>query len=191
MIHIMSVIGTEKTIKAREVEEALEDEFGLPIRRRIVDVPAERFCDSKRNQYLSTGILKELLYSLSPDAVKAVGIVPFDLFIPVLTFVFGEAQLNGKVAIVSTARLDQTFYGLAPNQPLLQRRLIKEIKHELGHTFGLLHCSQRLCVMSLANTILDVDRKASAFCSACKDELGTARANLLKTITGSDLQTSC
>jgi archaemetzincin len=171
MLYVTYIRETEGLIKVREVEETIQNDFGLPVRRRAIDVAPERFYDPKRGQYHSTSILKELLYSLSPDAVKAIGIVPFDLFIPILTFVFGEAQLNGKVAVVSTARLDQGFYGLPPNQPLLQRRLIKEIKHELGHTFGLLHCPQKLCVMSLATTVVDVDRKGFAFCDACKDAL--------------------
>ena len=35
-----------------------------------------------------------------------------DLAIPTLTFVFGQAQLDGPVAVVSLARLRQEFYGL-------------------------------------------------------------------------------
>ncbi len=178
---IYMVIGeTEKLINVKEVEVAVKNSLALPVRRRLMDVAPEKFYDPKRGQYLSTGVLKELLRALPQDAMKAVGIVPFDIFIPVLTFVFGEAQLNGKVAVVSTARLDQSFYGLPANRPLLQRRLIKEINHELGHTFGLLHCRQRSCVMSFANSVVDVDRKSSAFCGECRDALETARVRILK-----------
>jgi archaemetzincin len=184
MIHIISVRETEELSQAREVGETIENDFRLPVRGHVIDMGPERFYDPKRGQYLSTSILRDLLYNLPPDAVKTIGIVPFDLFIPVLTFVFGEAQLDGKVAVVSTARLDQSFYGLPANRPLLRRRLIKEIKHELGHTFGLLHCPQKPCVMSLANTVADVDRKSSTFCDVCRDELGSARASLLKTSPG-------
>lgn len=104
-----------------------------------------------------------------------IGITSPDLFIPILTFVFGEAQLDGNVGIVSLARLHQEFYGLPPQQALLQRRLIKEMKHELGHTFGLVHCSLRGCVMSMANTIADVDAKGSFFCEGCKELLRRGR----------------
>jgi archaemetzincin len=79
--------------------------------------------------------------------------------------------LNGKVAVVSTARLEQNFYGMPPNGMLFERRLIKEVKHELGHTFGLLHCARRSCVMSLATGIADVDRKSLLFCDSCEDSL--------------------
>ena len=57
-----------------------------------------------------------------------------DLFIPVLTFVFGQAQLGGRVAVVSLARLRQEFYGLAPNREVFWSAPLKEALHETGHT---------------------------------------------------------
>ena len=69
-----------------------------------------------------------------------------DLFIPVLTFVYGEAQLGGRAAVVSTARLavEQGRHDPA----LVAERIVKECVHELGHTFGLLHCDTPGCVMT-------------------------------------------
>jgi archaemetzincin len=171
MIYITTISCAAELINVREIEETIRNDFGLPVRSQTMDMVPEMFYDPKRRQYHSTSILKELLYSLPPDAVKAIGIVPFDLFTPILTFVFGEAQLNGKVAVVSTARLEQNFYGMPPNEMLFERRLIKEVKHELGHTFGLLHCARRSCVMSLATGIADVDRKGLRFCDSCEDFL--------------------
>jgi archaemetzincin len=171
MIYLITQSGTERLINLRDVAESVEKGLDFPVRRLSVDLTLHNSYDAKRKQYHSTSILKELLHNFPPDALKAIGIVPFDLFIPILTFVFGEAQLDGKVAVVSTARLEQTFYGLPSNEPLLHRRLIKEIKHELGHTFGLLHCAQSSCVMSLATNITDVDLKGLTFCNACKSRL--------------------
>ena len=100
-------------------------------------------------------------------ADRVIGITECDLFIPMLTFVFGQAQLNGRVALVSIARLRQEFYG-APSDPgLVGMRLMKEIGHELGHSFGLIHCPDRGCLMSLATSIQEVDRKNSNFCGSC------------------------
>lgn len=168
----------------REVEESIEKDFGFSTKRFSINILPAKFYDSKRKQYHSTSILKELLGNLPKDALKAIGIVPFDLFIPILTFVFGEAQLNGKVAMVSTARLEQGFYGLPSNQPLLLRRLIKEVKHELGHTFGLLHCSERSCVMSLATNVIDVDRKGLVFCDTCEGSLQENKGSILNKTSG-------
>ena len=160
------------------MEESIRREFGLPVQREIGRLDLGRFYDPQRGQYRSTDILKELLVSAPSDALRVIGIVHVDLFIPILTFVFGEAQLNGRVGVVSIARLRQEFYGLPSNQPLLQRRLIKEVKHELGHTFGLLHCSRRECVMSVATSVLDVDAKGLAFCEACRGFLRAALRSL-------------
>ncbi|RLA84046.1 MAG: hypothetical protein DRG40_06230 [Deltaproteobacteria bacterium] len=163
--------GGLKEVELQEVVKEIRVEFGIPVKVHNCDIDPEPFYDTSRKQYHSTGLLKRILELLPSDAVKAVGLVPFDLFIPILTFVFGEAQLDGRVAIVSTARLRQEYYGLPSNPRLLHRRLIKEIKHELGHTFGLVHCSLRECVMSVANSVSDVDSKGITFCEGCKETL--------------------
>ena len=74
-----------------------------------------------------------------------------DLYIPVLTFVFGEAQLADGGAVVSAHRLHQEFYGMPTDPELLHERLLKESLHELGHTYGLRHCPDYTCVMSSSN----------------------------------------
>src|SRR6516165_5973104 len=86
-----------------------------------------------RQQYFSTDILARMQDRLAPGSWRLLGVTPLDLYIPILTFVFGEAQLNGACALVSTHRLGQEFYGL-PADPILDRqRLLKEAVHELGH----------------------------------------------------------
>ena len=170
-IYVIASDDVEKLVDLREIGESIGNDLDFSVKRLPLPLRADRFYDSKRRQYHSSPILKELLRNLPPDAYKAIGVVSFDLFIPILTFVFGEAQLNGKVAVVSTARLEQTFYGLPSNRLLLHRRLVKEMKHELGHTFGLLHCPQKSCVMSLASNVTDVDLKGLTFCEACNDRL--------------------
>ena len=102
------------------------------------------------------------------DVERVLGITECDLYIPMLTFVFGQAQLNGRIALVSLARLRQEFYGGTPDLGLLRLRLRKEVGHELGHSMGLIHCSDRGCLMSLATSIQDVDRKTDSFCAACR-----------------------
>jgi archaemetzincin len=129
--------------------------------------------EGDRNQYHSTKILKELVRGAPADSLKVLGVVEKDLCIPILTFVYGEAQLNGIGALVSLARLRQEFYGAQPDEDILRDRLHKEALHELGHTFGLIHCSLVECLMYLSNTILDVDRKGRAFCRHCQSALNS------------------
>ena len=132
-----------------------------------IPLPPESF-EARRNQYYSTLILKEMLGNVPRDALKLLGVTDKDLCIPILTYVFGEAQVGGTAAVVSLARLRQEHYGLAPDRPLLLERLRKESLHELGHTFGLYHCPSRECVMYISNTVVDVDTRGRDFCTGCQ-----------------------
>ena len=123
--------------------------------------------DERRNQYYSTALLQRLERAADPD-VRILGVTALDLYVPVLTFVFGEAQLEGTSALVSMARLKDDFYGLPPREDLLHERLLKEAVHELGHTFGLRHCQDWQCVMSSSHSVERLDIKGSEFCSPCR-----------------------
>jgi archaemetzincin len=133
-----------------------------------IEVPAGAF-DVRRKQFSSVAFMLALARAIPPRADRILGITGCDLFIPMLTFVFGQAQLNGKVVLVSTARLRPEFYGALPDADLLRLRMEKEIGHEMGHSFGLVHCTDRDCVMSMATSIQDVDRKTAAYCRACRE----------------------
>jgi len=111
--------------------------------------------------------LQRLERASDPDA-RILGVTAWDLYVPVLTFVFGEAQLDGNCAVVSTARLGEEFYGLPPRADVLRDRLLKEAVHELGHTFGLRHCNDWRCVMSSSHGVERLDVKSADFCPACK-----------------------
>jgi archaemetzincin len=128
--------------------------------------PREAF-DHRRQQFHSTPILARLAALPAPPGARTLGVAEVDLFIPILTFVFGEAQLGGAAALISTARLRQEFYGLPANEILFYERCAKEALHELGHTMGLVHCPLYECVMHYSNSIEDVDLKSSSWCPAC------------------------
>jgi archaemetzincin len=120
-----------------------------------------------RAQYHSSEILKRLLADASAECWKILGVTDADLYIPILTFVFGEAQLSDHAAVVSSHRLRQEFYGLPADPALLRERLLKEALHELGHTFGLRHCRDYRCVMSPSHTVETIDLKSAEFCNPC------------------------
>lgn len=123
--------------------------------------------DRCRNQYYSTAILQKMEKACDPDA-RVLGVTACDLYVPVLTFVFGEAQLDGNCAVVSLARLKDEFYGMPPREDLLRERLIKEAAHELGHTFGLRHCADWRCVMASSHAVERLDVKGAQFCRSCR-----------------------
>jgi archaemetzincin len=94
-----------------------------------------------------------------------------DIFVPVLTFIFGEAQLNGKHSILSVCRLHEEFYSGISNEKLLLERTIKEALHELGHCYGLRHCVDWDCVMHSSPGIEEVDIKGNTFCRNCVSQI--------------------
>jgi archaemetzincin len=127
--------------------------------------PAFAF-DRLRRQYYSTAILERLARMVSGET-RLLGVSEVDLFVPVLTFVFGEAQLEGRCALVSLHRLREEFYGLPPRPGLLLERAVKEAVHELGHTFGLRHCPDWRCVMASTHAVERLDLKTAEFCPVC------------------------
>jgi len=148
--------------------------YGVPVKE--LRLPGLEFAfDAARRQYRSMDVLEMLARDCPADAWKLVAVTERDLFVPVLTFVFGQAQLAGRVAVVSLARLRQEFYGMAPNQEILLERAAKEAMHETGHTFGLVHCADRSCVMSLATNIRQIDGKQAAWCAACAAQVRRAQ----------------
>ena len=146
---------------------ALARTFRTPCRIRPETFDLSFALDAGREQYHSTAIIQRLERAVDPDA-RVLGVTASDLYVPVLTFVFGEAQLDGNCAVVSTARLKEDFYGMPRRQELLRERLLKEAVHELGHTFGLRHCADWRCVMTSSHAVERLDVKGAEFCRACR-----------------------
>ena len=137
----------------------LDDEMPMP----------EDAYDSRRNQFHSSLILAKIhQHSEKVVADRVLGVTDADLYVPHLNFVFGEAECPGRTAIISLHRLKPEFYGHPSNRTLFVERSVKEAVHEVGHTFGLRHCYDPLCVMLFSNSILDTDRKKSTFCEKCR-----------------------
>lgn len=151
-----------------ELRDGLSREF-LASCEVLPPEPDPRFAfNVTRRQYLSTEILAQMIKRETTAASRLLGITLVDLYIPILTFVFGEAQLQGNCALVSAHRLRQEFYGLPPNEILFHERLLKEATHELGHTLTLSHCEDYQCVMSPSHGVEWIDLKTSRFCTACR-----------------------
>lgn len=152
------------------VGERLAEEFTRDV--LVVDGPSrpEGTRDLRRGQHSSRAVLTWLL-AQAPAGDRVLGITDVDLFIPVLTFVFGEAQLEGAAAVVSMARLVDRA-----DEKRTAWRLATESVHELGHTFGLVHCDSMdgtgpraaPCVMSRSASLRAVDEKSPRLCPECR-----------------------
>lgn len=150
-----------ETVRVRTAEA-----FGIQARLyRHADRPYHAF-DPRRGQHSSTAILKWIVGRDHPGH-RTLAITDADLFIPVLTFVYGEAQLGGRAAVVSTARL-WIQSGGRHDPTVVKDRIIKECVHELGHTFGLLHCDTPGCVMTRSVNLIEVDAKSMTLCGSCE-----------------------
>jgi archaemetzincin len=127
--------------------------------------------DPIRSQYDASALLLRLLEDQPPDACAILGITEVDLFVPIFEFLFGMAQLNGAGAILSTYRLKNELYGLHPDRILFAERLIKEALHELGHTFGLVHCFNPQCAMNPSTYVEQIDVKSKELCRQCRTSI--------------------
>ncbi|HEY0593320.1 MAG TPA: archaemetzincin family Zn-dependent metalloprotease [Thermoanaerobaculia bacterium] len=143
----------------------------VQVRHHPID-PAPTF-HPERQQYHSTELLHLLLGCADPSDGTVIGLTPVDLYIPILKYLFGEAQHGGSGAVVGFHRLREEFYGLPGNTELLAERTVKEVLHELGHTYELTHCDDYECLMASAHSVERVDLKTSRFCAACTAALGS------------------
>lgn len=150
-----------------QLAASLARAFRTPCRIRPEAFDLRFALDERRQQYYSTAILQRLEEMAAPET-RLLAVTESDLYVPVLTYVFGEAQLDGDCAVVSTARLRDEFYGLPPRPDLLKERLLKEAVHELGHTFGLRHCPDWACVMASSHAVEVLDVKSAEFCRTCR-----------------------
>jgi archaemetzincin len=150
-----------------EVMEHLQRELGKMgarvIRERGIPVPVDAY-DRRRDQYKARSFLR-LLGAYDGD--RMLGVTDRDLYMSGLRFVFGQAEAPGRAAIISLNRLK---WGVDVDG--FMERCVKEATHELGHTFGLVHCDDPSCVMHFSVSLADTDVKSRSFCKRCTEELG-------------------
>ncbi len=159
----------------KDLRPAIEEILCVPCKVLPVRLDPGFAFHGERQQYHSSEILQRMQSFLSADSWRMLGIAAVDLYIPILTFVFGEAQMGGLCSVLSTYRLRQEFYGLPPDPELFRQRLIKEAVHELGHTLSLTHCDDYRCVMASSHAVEWIDLKESVLCGNCRDAAGPVR----------------
>lgn len=172
-VNLISFGHFEKDFLKRTAE-AVEHEFQSPVFFREGHIDLSDFYDPARRQYNANYILKRVDAELSSDSAKILGLFNVDLFIPILTYIFGQAYLGGRSGIASMYRLDNERYGMDPDKQKLLERFIKEVIHELGHTFGLIHCLNPACVMRSSTYVEDIDQKKANLCFNCRKQLEIA-----------------
>jgi archaemetzincin len=152
----------------KSVAEAVRNEFLLSVNIREGHLDLSEYYDPIRRQYNGIKLVHEVENAFSSDTAKTIGIFNVDLFIPILTYIFGQAFLNGRTGIASNYRLSNERYGINTDDKIILERFIKEVIHELGHTFGLIHCHIPTCVMRSSTYVEDIDQKSTHLCLNCR-----------------------
>jgi archaemetzincin len=163
----LAAIGSVEPNILHHAGRSLRAGLGIAVHDAVsIPIPLDAF-DPVRGQYGAVALLRAATGACPAPPVRLIALTEVDLYIPMLTFVFGQAQLGGCVGVVSLARLRPEFYALRADDAILYKRLTKELLHESGHLFGLVHCTDRRCPMSLSTSILEVDMKTDTYCPAC------------------------
>jgi archaemetzincin len=164
---LLSPVGSPDPRLLKAIAASVSEVFHYPTRTEPLMDDCLFAFDRLRSQFHSTAILHELARAAPPNAIRVLAIVEVDLFIPILTHVYGEALLGGKACIVSTYRLKEASVPTG-SRSAFEERSIKEALHELGHTFSLRHCKDSTCIMHYCHTVRDVDRKENQLCRYCR-----------------------
>lgn len=160
----------KKILEKIAIDVTREFLFQVNIEESHIDL--SKFYDPLRHQYDGNGLLKEIDTTYSSQLIKKIGLFRVDLFIPILTYIFGQAAFKGSTGIASLYRLRNEQYGIKKDEALLLNRFSKVVIHELGHTFGLIHCLIPTCVMRSSTYVEDIDQKSHNLCIQCRTKIG-------------------
>jgi len=181
---------------SRNILKYLKKNLALVFKRNVIIskhiiIPSTLFNNDKK-QYDGRRLLKFLTENITLKEVKDINLAIFDrdLYKGNLDYVFSLASPFPKIAVISIMRMhphfneDYFLKGLKKRKsgkfPLLMQklnsaekklyyeRILKEAVHGIGHTFGLLHCSSKNCIMYPSIASEDIDSKDIVFCRACR-----------------------
>ncbi|CAI2374251.1 unnamed protein product [Moneuplotes crassus] len=156
--------------------------FGLPV--KILDN-----IDVKELNVKSRGKSDSIQYSAKQILTKAKRKIPKDAYAMICVlnkdiysredwnFVFGYASLRARIGVFSFARYDPSFFnddhGMTSEEveDTVQFRGIKVMCHEIGHMFGLKHCTYYRCIMNGSMSSEEALLKPCYLCPICLKKL--------------------
>jgi len=164
----------------RVVSDSMQGVLRLPVDiLEQAELPEKAFI-ATRNQYDAMALIKHLDVEYGDRGLKVLGVTAKDITNPILTYVFGEAYMDGRSAVMSYRRLSLGPTGEPVSREQLLERVVKVSIHEIGHTFNIPHCHEGRCVMKASNTLGELDEKLNYMCSYCEFFLAEALTKALK-----------
>ena len=170
LVHLLAVGKADRSL-LEDLRSAIPRYLPVTCEILQLDLDPGSCYHPERQQYHSSEILGRMRELVGPEEWRLLAIAEVDLYIPILKYVFGEAQVGGPCALVSYHRLRQEFYGLEPDHALLRERLLKECVHELGHTLDLRHCQDYRCAMASSHAVEWIDLRDTLLCEACFSQI--------------------
>jgi len=165
---VICPIGPVDRLLLHQLARRITARCGLLCRVSSTKLDNPRYAyNETRRQYDSKTILHCLKQRSKEKGEWVLGVTSVDLYVPILKFVFGLAEVEGRCALISLHRLRPEFYDAPPQDALLLERMEKTALHELGHALGLTHCRDRRCVMYSSTHIEHTDQKGPEFCPSC------------------------
>ena len=146
-----------------------------------IDLPKNAYINVKSSRYRADTLIRFLRKNIDRNYDFVIGLTDKDISTtkysnrstktikePTYKYadwgIFGLGFMPGKSCIVSTFRLKEKNF---------RSRFIKICCHELGHNFGLPHCSDKSCIMQdAAETIKTIDNVKLNLCNSCKKKIG-------------------
>ncbi|MDA0767006.1 MAG: archaemetzincin, partial [Verrucomicrobia bacterium] len=126
---------------------------------------------SRKTQWKSADVLRWLPRKLPGDAYAMIAVTMKDLYPEESwNFVFGQASIRDRVGVFSFARYHPGWVGgeAGPEtEVLVLRRAAKVLTHEMGHMFGIRHCTFYECNMNGANHLAESDATPMHLCPVC------------------------
>jgi archaemetzincin len=165
---LLVTVGSPPSALVNGLHDPLATHLGVSavVSRMALSSPAYAF-NKDRSQYHCNAIMRRLGTVLDESPQDLVmGVTDADLFEPDSPFVFGQADRESKVAVMSLFRLRQGAEG-----ETLRRRVQVEAVHQAGHLIGLSYCEDSRCVMFFPQFPQDIDRKSLGPCNVCRNEL--------------------
>ncbi|MCA2982109.1 MAG: non-proteolytic archaemetzincin-like protein [Myxococcaceae bacterium] len=158
-------VGSVSVAVLRELEAPIQSVLGIGTYLGKVPLGTPTYAFNKdRSQYHTTAIMRRLLTIKDPGALNIMGVTDGDLFTPDTPLVFGEADRDSHVSVMSLFRIKG-------ESELARRRVAVEAVHQAGHLVGLSYCEDTRCVMSLASTLAEAERRQLQLCNNCRNEL--------------------